>query len=184
MQTKTLLSLLLFFSVLLISLCIIIIAKPLHLKNIEAKRIANIQTVYRKSYVKQRKHHVPQRSIYFAQKAIYQILEKNPILLQTEKTLKNNNLPYNYKNLTHVIDVLNNISEKAILKIGIHTDKNKSKKDSLKNSQQQADKLKQYIIKRTHLAFISAIGYGKEISSKSTKKLYTKRINFHLQRIK
>jgi outer membrane protein OmpA-like peptidoglycan-associated protein len=183
MQTKTLLFLFLFFSTLLISLSIWSIAKPLYLKQIEAQRVENIQSIYRKTYLRKRDKHVPQRSILSAQKAINQLLIQNPILFREKLISLDNNQSSNHQTLAQVIAVINNIRESVILKIEIHTDKSGSKQLNLKLSQQRADQLKAYIAIRTDIPFISAIGYGKEIPLKFKKKSYFRRIEFNLQRI-
>lgn len=184
MQTKTLLFLFLLFSILLISLSLWLITKPLYLQQMEAQRVANIQTEYRKTYLRKRDKHVPQRSIMTAQKAINQLLTNYPILFRENHVNLDNNQSSNRQTLGKIIAVMNNMRESIILKIETHTDKSGSKKHNLKISQQRADQLKLYIAQRTNIPFISAIGYGKEIPLKSKKKSYFRRIEFNLQRIK
>jgi outer membrane protein OmpA-like peptidoglycan-associated protein len=171
MRTKTLLFLFLFFSVLLISLSLWLITKPLYLQQVEAQRVANIQTVYRKTYLKKRDTHIPQRSIITAQKVINQLLIQYPILFEENLTSLDNNQSSNRQTLSKIITVINNMRERVILKIETHTDKSGSKKHNLKLSQQRADKIKLYIAQRTDIPFISAIGYGKEIPLKFKKKV-------------
>jgi outer membrane protein OmpA-like peptidoglycan-associated protein len=183
MRTKTLLFLFLFFSVLLISLSLWLITKPLYLQQVEAQRVANIQTLYRKTYLKKRDTHIPQRSIITAQKVINQLLIQYPILFEENLISLDNNQSSNRQTLSKIIAVINNMRENVILRIETHTDKSGSKKHNLKLSQQRADKIKLYIAQRTDIPFISAIGYGKEIPLKFKKKSYFRRIEFNLQRI-
>jgi len=183
MQIKTLLLLFLFSSILFISCSLLLILKPLYLKQVEVERVANIQTKYRKTYLRKRDVFIPQRSKTFAEKAIAQLLERYPILFEENSFMLDNNISHNYQSLTHIIMILNNMSENLVLKIETHTDKGGSKKHNLKLSQKRADKLKKYIIKRTKIPFVSAIGYGEEIPLISKEKRYSKRIKFNLQRM-
>jgi len=184
MQPRTLLFLFFFLSILFIFFSLWFITKPLYLKQLEEERIANIQTLYGKSYLRKRDQHIVQRSNVSAQRAMNQILRDTPIFFNENSFQLENNQSSNHKTLTKIIIVLNNMTEKSILKIETHTNKSGSKKHNLQLSQQRANQLKSYIIKRTNLPFISAIGYGKEIPLQSEKKRYLKRIELNLQRIK
>ena len=184
MQPRTLLLLFLFLSILFIFFSLWFITKPLYLKQLQVERIANIQILYRKSYLRKRDTHVPQRSLFSAQRAINQLLSDTPIFFNENSFELENNQSSNTQTLTKIIRVLNNMRERSILKIETHTNSSASKKHNLQLSQQRADQLKAYISQRTPLPFISAIGYGKEIPLKSKKKRYFKRIELNLQRIK
>jgi len=179
MSTKIILLFFILLSTLLISLTLLFTAKPIYLKKVEKIRILNIQKIYNKSYFRKRNQHIPQRSLEFAQAKINQILTDNPIKFNKNSfLLENNSSRQNYQTLAKIIDVLNNLKEKAILEIKTHTTTNGSKQFNLKLSQKQADQLKSYIKGRSNIVFISAIGYGKEIKNEK------KYIKLNLKRVK
>ena len=191
MQAKTLFLLFITSSIFFLSLSLLLIIKPLHLKRVEAKRVANIQRVYHKSYFKKRDIHIPIRNTKTAQKKIEKILISNPISFEGNSSILEQNLSKleinkNYVSLARIIEVLNNLNEKIILKIKTHTNKKRfSKKYNLKLSQERADIIKSYIKERSNIIFISSIGYGKEITfMKSKKRLKQAPLTLHLQRIK
>ena len=184
MQTRTLLLLFLFSSILFIFCSLFLILKPLYLQEVETQRVANIQIKYRKTYLRKREEHIPQRSMPFAEQAILQLLSKYPIFFEGNSfSLENNRSINNHQTLTNISNVLNNMTENAILNIETHTDTNGTQKDNLQLSQERADQLKSYIVKRTKIPFISAIGYGEEIPLNSKEKRYVERIKFNLRRI-
>ena len=167
MPTKIIFLFFILLSTLFISLTLLFTAKPLYLAKIEKTRRLNIQKIYHKTYFRKRKQPIPQRSIRFAQEAINQILRDSPIYFdKSSYFLENNSSRRNYQTLATLLAVLNNLKENAILEIKTHTDKEGSKQDNLKLSQQRADQLKSYINSRSTIIFISAIGYGKEIQYK------------------
>ena len=187
MQTKIIILFFTLLSILLISVTLLFTAKPLYLAKVERERIAKIQKVYHKTYFRKRKKHTPKRSIKFAQIEINHILTETPIRFEKESySLEHNNSRENFKTLTKVIDVLNSLNEKCILKIETHTDKKGSKRANLKISQKRADQLKSYINNRSKIIFISAIGYGEEIKHKKKvkKERQKKYLEINLKRIK
>jgi outer membrane protein OmpA-like peptidoglycan-associated protein len=171
----------------LVLLYLYIFAQPLHLKRLEAERIANIQKVCMKEYPRNRDSKTLQRNVFEGEEKIQTILEKNPIYFgsSTVSLDKSNGTSQNRIILKKLISVLNNIDEDFILSITTHTDKDGSSQKNLKLSQARADKLKKYIEKRTQIVLITAIGYGEELPlSSKTKKLINRRVEIHLQRIK
>jgi outer membrane protein OmpA-like peptidoglycan-associated protein len=183
MQTKIIILFFTLLSILLISVTLLFTAKPLYLIKVERERVANIQKVYHKSYFRKRKKHTPQRSIKLAQTEINTILEQRPIFFEKKSyLLENNQSKENFKTLTKLLNVINNLKDKSIVKIETHTDRKGSKKENLKLSQKRADSLKVYIQSRSKIVFISAIGYGEEIKKK--KKSQKKYLEIHLTRIK
>jgi len=182
MPTKIILLFFILLSTLFISVTLLFTAKPIYLKKIEKIRILNIQKIYHKSYFRKRNQHIPQRTIKFAQARINQILIENPIDFDKNSYLiENNSSRQNYQTLAKIIDVLNNLKEKAILEIKIYTNIVGSKQLNLTLSQKRADQLKSYVKSRSKIVFISAIGYGKEIKNKKDEKKY---IKLNLKRIK
>jgi len=159
MHSKILFLFFILLSILLISVTLLFVGKPLYTKQLEEKRVANIQTHYAKNYFKRREQHTPIRSTYFAQKKISQLIKKS----------------ISTKTLSKVVEVLNNMNEKAVLQIEVYKNDKKSKKENFYLSQKEANRLKAYISKRTNLAFISAIGYVKGKN---------KTVEFKLKRIK
>ena len=157
----------------------------------EEQRVANIQKIYHKSYLKKRDKHLPIRHAKSAQKKIKSLLALNPIYFDINSSILEYNLSKmeknkNYVTLAQIIEILNNLNEKIILKIKTHTNKKRfSKKYNLKLSQERADIIKSYIKERSNIIFISSIGYGKEITFiKSKKRLKQAPLTLHLQRIK
>ncbi len=176
-------------SIVLIFLYLYIFAKPLHLKQLEEERIANIQKVCMKDYPRNRDRGVLQRNVVEAEEKIYRLLEENPInFAPASVSLDNNSSKHPNENrviLKRLIVVLNNINEDFILSISTHTDKDGSSRKNLKLSQERADNLKEYIEKRTQIVLITAIGYGEELPlPKATKKLTNRRVEINLKRIK
>jgi outer membrane protein OmpA-like peptidoglycan-associated protein len=190
MRSKTLFILFIISSIVFLSISLLLLIKPLHLKKVEIRRVANIQKTYYKNYLKRRDRHTPLRHAKSAQKKIEKLLALHPIYFDLNSSLLEYKLSKmernkNYVALAQIIEVLNNLNEKIILKIKTHTTKTGSKKHNLKLSQQRADKIKDYIQKRSNIIFISSIGYGKEITLiKSKKKLKQEPLTLHLQRIK
>ena len=183
MQTKIIILFFTLLSILLISVTLLLTAKPLYLAKVERDRVANIQKSYNKSYFRKRDIHTPLRSIEFAQIKVNNILLETPIDFEYKSyLLERNSSRGNFKTLAKVVDVLNNLKDKAILKIETHTDSNGSKRANLKLSQKRADILKDFIKSRSDIVFISAIGYGEEIKSK--KKSKKKYLEINLKRIK
>jgi len=168
MRAKTLILIFILLSILLLTLSIFFTAQPLYQKKLEKRRIENIQKVYYKEYYKRRDFHIPKRSLLLAQKEINQLIknhkpeEKQQLLIQT-------------------ISILNNIKEKFVLKIEVHTAKKGSKRELLKYSKIEAKELKNFIQNRTEIPFISSIGYGNRLIKKSQS---SQHIKFILQRIK
>jgi len=184
MPTKIILLFFILLSTLLISVTLLFTAKPLYLEKIEKIRILNLQQIYHKSYFRKRNQQIPQRSIKFAQEKINKVLVDTPISFDTNSYLLDNNSSNhreNYQTLASIVDVLNNLKEKAILEIKTHTNKKGSKQLNLKLSQKRADILKTYINNRSQIVFISAIGYGEEIQHKKDEKKY---LEITLKRIK
>ena len=186
MQTKITILFFALLSILLILITLLFTAKPLYLAKAERQRIANIQKVYHKNYFRKRNKHSPKRSILLAQFEIDTILGDNPIKFETQScSLEGNQSRENFKILTKIIEVINNLKDKSIIQISTYTDKKGSKKENLRVSQQRADILKEYINSRTNILFISAIGYGGEIEGKRDKKEREKKyIEINLKRIK
>lgn len=173
MSIKVMFLFFILLSTLLISIAILFEAKPIYEARAEKMRLLTIQHVYHKDYFRNRNIDEPKRSIPFAQEKINNILENSNII-------DNNSSIKNYKVLANIISILNNLKNKAILEIKVYKDKNISKQDNLKLSQQEAEKLKEYLGKRTKIAFISAIGYGKEV--KNIKK--SRYLEINIKRLK
>jgi outer membrane protein OmpA-like peptidoglycan-associated protein len=176
-------------SISLILLYLYIFAKPLHLKQLEEERIANIQKVCMKEYPRNRAKGVLQRNVLEADIEIGMLLAKETIEFEPSSVSidKNNTniLNQNKVVLKNIINVLNNMSEDAILSIATHTDKDGSSSKNLKLSQKRADVLKEYIRERTELALITSIGYGEELPLlKNKKNLPNRRVEISLRRIK
>ena len=173
----------------IIFLYLYIFAKPLHLKRLEDERIANIQKVCMKEYPRKRDRGILQRTVVEADQKIQMFLAKKPIHFEPSSiSIDNNNtnlLNQNRVTLTNIINVLNNINEDVILCISAHTDKDGSAVKNLKLSQERADVLKDYILKRTHIVLITSIGYGEELPLVENKKnLTNRRVEISLKRIK
>jgi len=173
MSTKMIFIFFILLSTLLISITILFEAKPIYEARAEKMRLLTIQHVYHKHYFRSRNIDEPKRSIPFAQEKINNIMKNSDII-------DNNSSIKNYKVLAKIISVLNNLKNKAILEIKVYRDKNTSKQDNLKLSQQEAELLKEYINKRTKIAFISAIGYGEELKDKNKHR----DLEINLKRIK
>jgi len=173
MPTKIIFLFFILLSILFISVTLLFTAKPIYLEKVEKIRISNIQKIYHKSYFRKRNQHIPQRSIKFAQEKINQIL--------IDINFDNNNSRKNYQSLAKIIDILDNLKDKAILEIKTYNRTKGSKQLNLKLSQKRADQLKNYIKSRSKIIFISAIGYGEELQHKKNEKKY---IKLNLKRIK
>jgi len=187
MQTKIILLFFTLLSILLISVTLLFEAKPLYLAKVERERIAKIQRVYHKTYFRKRNRHIPKRSINLAQIEINNILTESPIKFEKKSySLEHNNSRENFKTLTKVVNILNNLTDTCILQIETHTDKRGSKRDNLRISQKRADRLKEFIRNRSKIIFISAIGYGEEIKDKKKvkKENQKKYLKINLKRIK
>ena len=179
MKVRGFLILFILSSVLLISLYLYVFAKPLHLKHLEERRIANIQKVCLKEYPKNRDRRILQRTVLEAEEKIQGYLLKNPILFNSSSVSIENRA-----SLKGFTDILNNINEDVILSISTHTDQNGSSRNNLKLSQKRADVLKEYIRERTQVTLISSIGYGEEFPLvKTTKELTNRRVEINLRRI-
>jgi outer membrane protein OmpA-like peptidoglycan-associated protein len=186
MQSKIILLFFILLSTLLISVTLLFTAKPLYLAKVERERVANLQKVYHKSYFRKRNRHTPKRSIKFGQMEIDSILEETPIIFEKNAdSLEHNQSRENFKTLTKVVNVLNNLKDKFVLQIETHTDKRGSKQGNLKISQKRADSIKGFINQRSNIVFISAIGYGEEIKGKKNrKKSHKKYLEIKIKRIK
>jgi outer membrane protein OmpA-like peptidoglycan-associated protein len=186
MPTKIILLFFILLSTLLIVLTLLFTAKPLYLKKMERQRIANLQKVYHKSYFRKRNQRIPERSIALGQEKINMILDKNPILFDNASyRLEQNQSRTNFKTLKQIIEVLNHIKERFIVKIETHTRKKGSKRENLLLSQKRADQLKSFIKNRSNIIFISAIGYGEEIQNGRKKKSpREKYVEIELKRIR
>ena len=183
MQTKIIILFFILLSILLISVTLLFTAKPIYLVKVEKDRVAKVQKNYYKSYFRKRNIHIPLRSIRVAQKEIDTILIETPIQFKYKSySLEDNKSRDNFIILNKMIDILNNLKDKAILQIETHTDSKGSKRDNLKLSQKRADSLKSFIKSRSKIVFISAIGYGEEIKNK--KKSNKKYLDINLKRIK
>ena len=71
--------------------------------------------------------------------------------------------------LTKVLAVVNRVNDEIVLSIETHTDDTGTKKHNLELSQERADRLKAYFLKRTELPHIMAIGYGESLPLKREK---------------
>ena len=192
MKMSRLLLLFILFSVLLIGLCLGVYAKPLHLKRLEAIRISKIQKVCMKEYARKRDYHVPIRSVEKAQLKINHLLVVKPMIFDFDRDklfAENNqtnetNLSSNKVALARVIDVLNNIREDVAVNIEVHTDESGSNQHNLKVSQNCADRLKEYVTKRSHIVLVTSVGYGEEFPRiSSDENLSNKRIEIHLKKV-
>ena len=166
-----------------------IFAKPLHLKQMEEERIANIQKVCMKEYPRNRARQILERNVDEAEKEIHRLLKKQPVSFRPASisidSNNTNSLNKNRVTLRAVVDVVNNINEDVILSISTHTDSDGSSSKNLKLSQKRADMLKEYIGKRCQVTLITSIGYGEELPlPKTTKKMPNRRVEINLQRIK
>ena len=188
MKARVIFILFLLSSISLILLCLYVWAEPLHLKRVEADRIAKIQKVVMKTYPRNRDVRIPERSFLEASEEIARLIKKQPLTFKSgSSSLEQNNsmeLNHNKVVLKAIIDVLNHMNEDVILTIAAHTDKEGTKKQNLKLSQERADILKEYIRKRSKVTLISAIGYGEELPlPKSTQNLSNRRVELDLKRI-
>ena len=181
MRTKTLILFYLFISLLLISSALWFVAKPLHLKRLEVARIARIQKICMKESPKRRDRHTTERTVKEAQRVINNLL-KGGRRIKKETLFSNKNL--DKKSLFKFLKVVNNLTEKAILTISVHTNPAKSKQESLTISQERADLLKEYFFKKSELVLVTAIGYGEEIPLENNdKNISNERMEFNLKKV-
>ena len=142
-------------------------------KQMKKLKESTIQTVSAKTYKRAKKLYIPQRSFALGRQEIEKVLLKEPIhfeLNDSSLLLKST--------LIKIAQITNHIKEKVALSIAVHTDIQGTAKDNLYLSQQRADRLKEYFIKKTDLPLIVAIGYGEAFSLKE------KLIKINLKRIK
>jgi len=181
MRIRRLMLFYLLTSLLLISLALWSVAKPLHLKRLEAERIARIQKVSMKESPKRRDEHTRERTVKEAQRVINNFL-RGSRRIEKETLFTQKNL--NKKSLFKLLKVLNHLREKAILTIFVHTNPMESKEESLTLSQQRADLLKEYFFTKSRLLLVTAIGYGEEIPlEKNDENISNERMEFNLKKV-
>lgn len=179
-----------FSSFLLILLCLLTEAKPIHLKRLETIRLSKIQKVSMKDYPRKRDYHVRERNVVRANFKIDELLRRQPIIFgmnglsldENESVeIKENN---NKVILARVIDVLNHVNEDVVMSIAVHTNQRGSNRKNLKYSQILADKLKKYVTKRSNILLVTSIGYGEEFPLINVdKNVSNERIEIGLKRV-
>jgi outer membrane protein OmpA-like peptidoglycan-associated protein len=190
MQKNRLLMIFVFSSFLLILLCLLTEAKPIHLKRLETIRLSKIQKVSMKDYPRKRDYHVRERNVVRANFKIDELLRRQPIIFgmnglsldENESVeIKENN---NKVILARVIDVLNHVNEDVVMSIAVHTNQRGSNRKNLKYSQILADKLKKYVTKRSNILLVTSIGYGEEFPLINVdKNVSNERIEIGLKRV-
>lgn len=189
MKAKSLFLLFLLSSTLLIVLCLFLYATPLYEHRLEKIRLSKIQKVCMKAYLRKRDKHVYVYSLEKAQQEINQILLKDPIVFMSNSASFeiNSSVPtqvnQNKVTLTRISKVLDTLDEEVALNITTHTDRAGSRQHNLKLSQERADKLKNYMYKKSNVSFISSIGYGEELPITTDKNGTNRRVEIHLKRI-
>lgn len=134
-------------------------------------RLSNIQNVCAKENLRNRKVYISNYSLALASYEIASVLKAYP-LLSKEKSLRK------------VTTILNHLRDRAVLNIEVHQYAEGSVKKNLEVSQKNADKLKRYLLDKTNLIFISAIGFGATLPLHKEKDQGNKsRIEMNLQRI-
>jgi len=134
-------------------------------------RLSNIQHVCAKENVRNRKIYTPSYSLALASHELAVLLKESPLLSKKESLIK-------------IATILNHLRDRAVLIIEVHQYAEGSAKKNLQVSQENADKLKTYLLKKTNLVFISAIGFGAALPLKNQhQEGHRSRIKMSLQRI-
>ena len=127
-------------------------------------RLANIQHISTKKENRERKVYVPQYTIEQASKEILFILKKSPI-----KVVSKVYSPQTQSTLLKIVKMIDALKERPVLMIKVVCYTKALDSTNFRISQEYADRLKAYFLKKTNVLYISAIGYGATLGTEEEK---------------